>query len=151
MSYLVSRRAAMKALCSTGALVFGVGLVAVVLAPLAQSDQGQSALGDPFSVAGGPFVGQWGAHGEGLTINADGSAVETTTSGRVHFRLAFVQGPPSQPDTTAYGSLPDGGYATATLVDGGRGLTLSIAGGDDNFPFCKIVDGKKVNPANCGA
>lgn len=151
MSYLVSRRAAMKTLGSAGALIFGAGLVAIALAPPAESDQGQSALGDPFSVAGGPFVGQWCAHREGLTINADGSAVETTASGEVHFRFVFVQGPPSQPDTTAYGSLPDGGYATATLVDGGRGLTLSVAGGDDESPFCKIVGGRKVNPANCGA
>jgi hypothetical protein len=63
-------------------------------------------------VAGGPFVGQWGAHG---------------------------------------GNIPGGGYATVTLVDGGRGLTLSIAGGDNNFPFCKIVNGTKANSADCGA
>jgi hypothetical protein len=77
-------------------------------------------LSQPFSVAGRPIVGEWGAHGEGLTINADGSSVETTRSGTVNVRLNLVQGPPSQPDTTAYGNLPNGGYATATLVDGGR-------------------------------
>jgi hypothetical protein len=139
----------MKTLASTGALVFVT--VALALAPLAESDPRQADLGKPFSVAGGPFVGQWGAHGEDLIINADGSAVETTASGKVNFRFTFVQGPPSQPDTTAYGNLPDGGYATATLVDGGRGLTLSIAGGDNNFPFCKIVNGRYVNDENCGA
>lgn len=147
MRYLGLFRAAMKTL----GVVFGAGLVVVALAPMAESDQGQAALADPFSVAGGPFVGEWYAHGERLTINADGNAVETTASGRMYFRFVFVQGPPSQPDTTAYGSRPDGGYATATLVDGGRGLTLSVAGGDDGFPFCKIVDGRKLNPANCGA
>jgi hypothetical protein len=125
--------------------------VGVAPAPLAQSDPGQADLSKPFSVAGGPFVGQWGAHGEGLTINADGSAVETTSSGTVNFRLSSVQGPPSQPDTTAYGNLPSGGYATATLVDGGRGLTLSIAGGDNGFPFCKVVNGGYANSADCGA
>lgn len=141
----------MKALAATAALLFGAGFVSAAPAPLAQSDPGQADLGAPFSVAGGPFVGVWGAHGEGLTINADGSAVETTRSGTVNFRFNYVQGPPSQPDTTAYGNLPDGGYATATLVDDGRGLTLSVANGDNNFPFCKMVDGAYLNSANCGA
>jgi hypothetical protein len=92
-----------------------------------------------------------------LTINADGSAVETTRSGTVNFRLGSVQGPPSQPDTTAYGNITSGGnaqpgsYATVTLVDGGRGVTLSIANGDNGFPFCKIVNGSKVNSVDCGA
>jgi hypothetical protein len=120
-------------------------------APLAQAEPGQADLSEPFAVAGGPFVGQWGAHGEGLTINADGSAVEITRSGTVTFHLTSVQGPPSQPDTTAYGNLPDGGYATATLVDGGRGLTLSVANGDNAFPFCKKVGGSYVNSDDCGA
>ncbi len=143
--------AARKALAANAAWMLGTGLASVTLAPLAHSDPEQADLGQPFSVAGGPFVGQWGAHGEGLTINADGSAVETTGSGTVNFRFTFVQGPPSQPETTAYGNLPDGGYATATLVDGGHGLTLSVAGGDNGFPFCKIVDGSYVNSADCGA
>ncbi|MGA9678278.1 MAG: hypothetical protein WBR28_24485 [Mycobacterium sp.] len=123
----------------------------ITCASFAQADPGQAGLSQPFSVAGGPFVGQWGAHGEGLNINADGTAVETTRTGTVNFRLSSVQGPPSQPDTTAYGNIPGGGYATATLVDGGRGLTLSIAGGDNNFPFCKRVDGGYANSADCGA
>jgi hypothetical protein len=86
-----------------------------------------------------------------LTINADGSAVETTRMGTNNFRFSYVQGPPSQPDTTAYGNLPNGGYATATLVDGGRGLTLSVAGGDNGFPFCKMVNGSSLNSFDCGA
>jgi hypothetical protein len=126
-----------------------VGGVACV--PMAQADPGQAGLSQPFSVASGPFVGEWGAHGEGLTINADGTAVETTRQGTVNFRLSSVQGPPSQPDTTAYGNIPGGGYATVTLVDGGRGLTLSIANGDNGFPFCKRVNGAYLNSADCGA
>jgi hypothetical protein len=132
-------------------LVIAAAAASIVCAPLAQADPGQADLSKPFSVAGGPFVGQWGAHGEGLTINGDGSAVETTRSGTVNIRFTFVQGPPSQPDTTAYGTIPGGGYATATLVDGGRGLTLSAAGGDQGFPFCKRVDGGYANSADCGA
>src|SRR5690625_1138080 len=115
---------------NTKLMVVPVVLAAgITCAPLVQADPGggQASLGQPFSEAGGPFVGQWHAHGEGLTINADGSAVETTGSRTLTFRFSYVQGPPSQPDTTAYGSQPDGGYATATLVDGGRGLTLSVA------------------------
>jgi hypothetical protein len=60
----------------------------ITCASFAQADPGQAGLSQPFSVAGGPFVGQWGAHGEGLTINADGTAVETTRTGTVNFRLS---------------------------------------------------------------
>ncbi|AFM19622.1 hypothetical protein Mycch_4929 [Mycolicibacterium chubuense NBB4] len=126
-------------------------LAAGTCLPSAHAEPGQADLAKPFSEAGGPFVGQWRAHRESLTINADGSAVETTDAGTVNFRLTFVQGPPSQPDTTAEGNLPDGGYAAATLVDGGRGLTLSIANGDNGFAFCKIVNGGYANSDDCGA
>ncbi|MBV9320653.1 MAG: hypothetical protein JO106_12220 [Mycobacterium sp.] len=134
-------------------LVAALCIVAAAVAPVAQAEPGggQASLGQPFSEAGGPFVGSWHAHGEGLTINPDGSAVEVTNTRTVNFRFTYVQGPPSQPDTTAYGNQPDGSYATATLVDGGRGLTLSVAGADQGFPFCKMVSGNKVNSADCGA
>jgi hypothetical protein len=147
------------------ALVIPAVLAAgIACAPLAQADPGQAGLSQPFSVAGGPFVGQWGAHGESMTINADGTGSETygkgpqgMGGGSVNFRLGSVQGPPSQPDTTAYGNItsggnaPPGSYATVTLVDGGHGVTLSIANGDNGFPFCKIVNGSKANNADCGA
>ncbi len=135
------------------ALTFG----GLAFAAPAHADPGQAGLSQPFSVAGGPFVGQWGAHGESMTINADGTGSETYRGGSVNFRLGSVQGPPSQPDTTAYGNItsggnaPPGSYATVTLVDGARGVTLSIANGDNGFPFCKIVNGSKVNPDDCGA
>ncbi|WP_116374144.1 hypothetical protein [Mycobacterium sp. MFM001] len=125
---------------------------AIACAPLVRADPGdQAALGRPFAEAGGPFVGQWQAHGESLTIDANGSAAEVTGSRTLTFRFTYVQGPPSQPDTTAYGNQPDGGYATATLVDGGRGLTLSVAGADQGFPFCKVINGSKANSYDCGA
>ncbi len=136
------------------ATALGAGLA--FAAPV-HADPGQAGLSQPFSVAGGPFVGQWGAHGESMTINADGTGSETYRGGSVNFRLGSVQGPPSQPDTTAYGNITGGGnaqpgsYVTVTLVDGGQGVTLSVANGDNGFPFCKIVNGSKVNSADCGA
>jgi uncharacterized protein (DUF2147 family) len=125
----------------------------IIFTPMAHAEPGggQASLGQPFWQAGGPFVGSWHAHGEGLTINADGSATEVTNTRTLTYRFSYVQGPPSQSDTTAYGNQPDGSYATATLVDGGRGLTLSVAGADQGFPFCKMVNGNALNSADCGA
>jgi hypothetical protein len=52
---------------------------------------------------------------------------------------------------TSGGKAEHGSYVTITLVDGGRGVLLSVANGDNGFPFCKIVNGGKVNSADCGA
>ncbi len=30
-------------------------------------------------------------------------------------------------------------------------MSLSVANGDNGFPFCKIVSGSYVNPDDCGA
>jgi hypothetical protein len=101
--------------------------------------------------------GQWGAHGESLIVNSDGSGSETYSGGSVNFQISGVQPPPPQPDHTAYGNITSGGkaeagsYVTLTLVDGGNGLLLSVANGDNNFPFCKRVNGSYVNSADCGA
>lgn len=121
--------------------------VGIAWAPLAQAD-----------VPGlGPFVGQWGAHGESLTVNSDGSGSESYNGGSVNFQISGVQPPPPQPDHTAYGNITSGGhaergsYVTLTLVDGGNGLLLSVANGDNGFPFCKRVNGDYVNSADCGA
>jgi hypothetical protein len=145
--------------CTNKAVAIPAVLLAAVIAgaPTVRACPGQAALSHPFSVAGGPFIGQWGAHGEGLTINADGTAVETYRGGSANIRFNAVQGPPSQPDTTAYGVITGGGmaepgsYATATLVDSGRGLTLSVANGDNECPFCKMINDTKANSADCGA
>jgi hypothetical protein len=127
----------------------------IACAPVVQADPGQAGLSQPFSVAGGPYVGQCGAHGEGLTVNADGTGTETSRYGTVTFRMSTVQSQ-GQPNT-AYGNITGGGradlgsYVTMQLVDGGNGLLLSVANGDNNFPFCKIVNGNRVNSADCGA
>jgi hypothetical protein len=101
----------------------------------------------------GPFVGQWGAHGESLTVNSDGSATETSRYGSVNIQFRAADG------STAAGVItsatnprtPAGGQAGLDLVDGGRGLLLTIMGGDNRFPFCKIVNGSKLNSDDCGA
>lgn len=148
---------------------------AITFAPSADACTGQACLGKPFSEVGTPFVGTWQAHEEHLVVNADGTGVETYPdrsscpnapmagcgqTGTVNFTLGEVQGPPPigmQPDTTAYGSVTSGGnaergsYVTLTLADGGKGVLLSVAKGDQEFPFCKIVGGNKLNSADCGA
>jgi hypothetical protein len=43
---------------------------------------GQASLQRTFAEAGGPFVGHWGAHGESVTVNADGSVSRQPGSGR---------------------------------------------------------------------
>jgi len=126
----------------------------------AHADGGdQRSLEQPFSVAGGPFVGGWHAHGEGLTINSDGTGTEVYSGGTVGFRLGAVAGPPQTPQLQAQGVVtqpsghigPVGGYVGATLVDGGKGLLWSIANGDQQFPFCKMVNGSYANQFDCGA
>ncbi|HWS91148.1 MAG TPA: hypothetical protein VN306_01190 [Mycobacterium sp.] len=89
-----------------------------------------------------------------MTVNADGSGVETTRTGTVNFNLGSVQGPPTW--DTAYGNvtggvLERGAFVTMQLVDGGKGMTFSAGGGDSNFPFCKYVGGSPVNSNDCGA
>ncbi len=101
----------------------------------------------------GPFVGQWGAHGESLTINADGTAVETARLGTVNMSFRTADGNSATGGVTS-STIPNvspGVQAGTTLVDGGRGLLLTVTGGDNGFPFCKMVNGSYVNSADCGA
>ena len=128
------------------------------LVPLAVAAGIACAPMAPADIPGlGPFVGEWGARGERLTVNADGTGAETYRGGSMNFRLSGVQPPPAQPDHTAYGNItsggnaPTGSYVTITLVDGGQGALLSVAGADNSFPFCKMVNGTYVNSADCGA
>lgn len=130
---------------------------ALFTAPLAHADpcNTQACLQKSFAEAGGPFIGSWGAHGEGVTVNADGSGVETSRRGTLNFQLNSVQ-TSTTPWDTAYGGvvsgfLQPGAFVTIQLVDGGNGMAFSAGGGDTNFPFCKIVNGGKVNSADCGA
>jgi hypothetical protein len=129
----------------------------IACAPVVQADpcNNQACLQKSFAEAGGPFIGSWGAHGEGVTVNADGSGVETTRRGTLNFQLNAVQ-TSTTPWDTAYGGvvsgfLQRGAFVTIQLVDGGNGMNFSAGGGDSNFPFCKIVNNSKVNSADCGA
>jgi hypothetical protein len=128
----------------------------LTLSSPAQADPGgQAGLSEPFYQAGGPFVGQWGAHGEGVTVNPDGTGVETSRMGTTNFTLGSVQ-TSSNPWDTAYGAVTDGNlkrgaFVTLQLVDGGQGMKFSAGGGDANFPFCKIVNENRLNSVDCGA
>lgn len=135
-----------KAVVVTAVLVAGIAC-----APLAHADPctTQACLSQPFSSAGGLFVGDWGAHKEHVTVNSDGSGTENSSYGTRGFKMTYVQSV-GQP-TTAYGNVPGGGYVTMVLVDGGNGMLFSMANGDNNFPFCKMVNGSYVNSADCGA
>ena len=141
-----------------GALVPAVLAAGIACAPVVQADPGggQAALQKSWAEAGGPFIGSWGAHGESVTVNADGSGVETARTGTMNFKLGSVQ-TSTNPWDTAYGNvvsgvvLERGAFVTLELVDGGNGMLLSAGGGDNGFPFCRIVNGSKVNSIDCGA
>ena len=100
--------------------------MALFTAPLANADpcNNQACLQKSFAEAGGPFIGSWGAHGEGVTVNADGSGVETTRRGTLNFQLNSVQ-TSTTPWDTAYGGvekriLQRGAFVTIQLVDAPR-------------------------------
>jgi hypothetical protein len=140
-----------------GALVPAVLAAGIACAPAVQADPGggQAALQKSWAEAGGPFIGSWGAHGEGVTVNADGSGVETARTGTKNFKLGSVQ-TSTNPWDTAYGNvvsgvLERGAFVTLQLLDGGKGMLFSAGGGDNGFPFCRIVNGSKVNSFDCGA
>jgi hypothetical protein len=131
-------------------------VVAVILfPPTANAGPGgdQGNIGQPFSSAGGPFVGSWGSHTEHVTVNADSTGTETSIYGKtVTFKFSEVQ----DNGQTAYGNIVSGaagqgGYVLMHLVDSGNGMQMSIAGGDNGWPFCKSVNGNYVNHADCGA
>jgi hypothetical protein len=120
-------------------------VVAPAFAPLANADD----------IPGfGPYIGQWGAHGEHLTVNADGSGQETYNGGFVTFQIDGVDGDTANGRITG-GSTPTplgrvGWPATLQLAGNGQVLKLYITDGDDFFPFCKIVNGGRVNNSHCG-
>jgi hypothetical protein len=130
-------------------------LAATTCSAPASADPGQAGLSQPFSVAGGPYVGRWGAHGEKMKVNADGTGLWSNSERSMNFRMSEVQAV-GQPNT-AYGNITSGGFAepgsyvTMQIVDGGRGLLVSVANGDQQFPFCKWVNGSYLNSSDCGA
>jgi hypothetical protein len=123
-----------------------------------------SALADVRGIA--PFVGGWHAHEEGLDIQRNGHGRETYNdrstcpnaptagcgiAGSTDFKLTSVS------DDTATGIItadsnpknPIGGRVTMKLVGAGQGLELTIAGGDQGFPFCNDNDAASIY--YCGA
>ena len=128
----------------------------IACAPVVQADpcNNQACLSQPWSVAGGPYTGEWQAHKEHVSISPDGTGTEVSNYGTVHFKMGSVS--TDQPITAfgnvvSGGSMPVGSYVTMQLVDGGNGMLFSMGGGDQGFPFCKIVNGDKANSADCGA
>jgi hypothetical protein len=142
----------------TSALATGVAAAALVFAPSAAAD-----------VAGiAPFVGSWHAHEEGLEIDPDGHARETYNdrstcpdgpmsgcgiAGTTDFALTSVSGDTAAGIITAASNPnnPIGGPVTVTLVGGGQGLQLWVAGGDQGFPFCNSNDDETARHYYCGA
>ena len=99
-------------------------------------------------------MGTWGAHGERVVVNPDGTGIETYRGGAMSFTLGSV--PKAQPQTasgviTSGGNAPVGSWVTMQVIDGGRGMLFSAANGDQGFPFCKYVNGDYLNSADCGA
>ena len=114
------------------------------------------------------FVGSWHAHEEGLDIQPDGHGRETYSdrstcpdapmagcgiAGTTDFTLASVSGDTATGSITAASSpkQPIGGPVSIKLVGGGQGLELTIAGGDQGFPFCNSTDSDAAMHYYCGA
>ena len=144
-------------MASREVIIAGMAALAAITlsSPVHADPGGQAGLSRPFSQAGSPFVGDWSAHGEGVTVNPDGTGVETTSRGTLNFTLGSVQ-TSANPWDTAYGNvtsgfLERGAFVTLELADGGKGMNFSAGGGDTMFPFCKVVNGNRLNSYDCGA
>ena len=114
------------------------------------------------------FAGSWHAHGEGLNIQPDGHGRETYAdrsscpdapmagcgvTGTTDFLLTSVSGDTATGSVTASTSARTavGGPVTITLVGAGQGLQLTVAGGDQGFPFCNSNDDDAARHYYCGA
>ena len=135
----------------------GLATAALIFAPPAAADVPGLA----------PFVGSWHAHEEGLDIQANGNGHETYNdrstcpdapmagcgiAGTVDFTLTSVSGDTATGAITAASDSkhPTGGPVTIKLVGGGQGLQLSVAGGDQGFPFCNSNDDLGASHYYCG-
>ncbi|HEX4558912.1 MAG TPA: hypothetical protein VH166_06940 [Mycobacterium sp.] len=137
-----------------GLLASGVILAAPDAVAHADPCNNQACLSQPFSSAGGPYVGEWQAHREHVSVSSDGNGTEVSNYGTVTFKMGSVS--TDQPITAMGnvingGRIPTGSYVTMQLVDGGNGMLFSMGGGDQSFPFCKVVNGAYANSADCGA
>jgi hypothetical protein len=145
-----------RVILALGAIAAAIA-AALFIAPRAHADPNQADLARPFSQYADNFAGNWGAHKETVVINTDGTGTETADRGVLHFKLPFVQQDPHGVwGTYALGNVTDGflergAYVSVQLVDGGNGMQFSAGGGDQNFPFCKMVGGSAVNSYDCGA
>jgi hypothetical protein len=142
----------------TSALAAGVAAAALLVAPSAHAHTSAIA----------PFVGSWHAHEEGLEIQPNGHGREMYNdrstcpnapmsgcgiAGTADFLLTSVSGDTASGTITASSNPKDpiGGPVTITLVGGGQGLQLWIAGGDQGFPFCNSNDDDAARHYYCGA
>jgi serine/threonine-protein kinase len=136
----------------------GLATAALVFAPSAGADVPGIA----------PFVGSWHAHEEGLDIQPDGNGRETYPdrstcpdapmagcgkTGITDFMLTSISGDTATGTITAASDpkQPIGGPVTIKLVGDGQGLELTIAGGDQGFPFCNNNDNDAAMHYYCGA
>jgi hypothetical protein len=114
------------------------------------------------------LVGSWHAHEEGLDIAPSGHGRETYNdrstcrdapmagcgkTATVDFTLTSVSGDTATGTMTAASNPnhPVGGTVTTELVGGGQGFELTIAGGDQGFPFCNSNDNDAAMHYYCGA
>jgi hypothetical protein len=141
-----------------GLLAAAIASAALALAPVASAD-----------VPGlNPFVGSWHAHEEALEIQPNGQGRETYNdrsscpdapmagcgiAGTVDFVLTTVSGDTATGTITAASNPknPITGPVTINLVGGGQGLELTVAGGDQGFPFCNNNDNDAAMHYYCGA
>jgi hypothetical protein len=74
-------------------------------------------------------------------------------TGTVDFTLSAVSGDTATGAVTAASNSknPVGGPVSITLVGGGQGLQLSVAGGEQGFPFCNSNDNLDASHYYCGA
>jgi hypothetical protein len=71
----------------------------------------------------------------------------------VDFTLTSVSGDTATGAITAASNPKDpiGGPVTIKLVGSGQGLQLTVAGGDQGFPFCNSNDNDAAMHYYCGA
>jgi hypothetical protein len=139
----------------------------IVLVGLATAALGfaPSAAADVPGLA--PFVGSWHAHEEGLDIQPNGNGRETYAdkstcpdapaagcgkTATVDFTLTSVSGDTATGAITAASNPKDpiGGPVTIKLVGSGQGLQLTVAGGDQGFPFCNSNDNLDASHQGAG-